>query len=75
MTHGKVKFINIKEGYGFIAVDDIGPYAFFRYQTAQGTDFEAITEEQQVEFEITQGPMGPHPENIRPLGCSARTLH
>lgn len=75
MPQGTVKFINVKEGYGFIAVDDVGPYAFFRDQTAQGTVFETITEEQQVEFEITQGPMGPHPENIRPLGCPARILH
>jgi CspA family cold shock protein len=75
MTQGTVKFINIKEGYGFIAVDDKGPYAFFRSQTAQGAAFETFAQEQQVEFEITQGPMGPHPENIRPLGRSSRTLH
>jgi CspA family cold shock protein len=75
MTQGTVKFINVKEGYGFIAVDDNGPYAFFRDQTAQGTAFETFTQEQLVEFEITQGPMGPRPQNIRPLGCSGRTLH
>jgi CspA family cold shock protein len=75
MTQGTVKFINVKEGYGFLAVDDNGPYAFFRYQTAQGTEFETFTREQQVEFEITQGPMGPHLQNIRPLGSLGRTLH
>jgi cold shock protein len=75
MTQGTVKFINLKEGYGFITVDDKGPYAFFRYQTALGTEFETFTQEQQVEFEITQGPMGPHPQNIRPLGSLGRTLH
>ncbi|MDB6144593.1 MAG: cspA [Pseudomonas sp.] len=75
MTHGTVKYINVKEGYGFITVDEVGPYAFFRYQTAQGTVFETISEDQEVEFEIAQGPLGPCPKDVRPLGCPVRTLH
>lgn len=54
---GTVKWFNNTKGYGFIAHDG-GADIFVHYTAIQGNGFRTLTEGQQVEFSIEQGPKG-----------------
>lgn len=54
---GKVKWFNESRGYGFIRRDD-GPDVFVHYTNIVGTGFRTLKENDEVEFEINQGPKG-----------------
>jgi CspA family cold shock protein len=59
MSQGTVKWFNAEKGYGFISRAD-GPDVFVHYSEIDGYGFRSLEENQQVEFEVTQGPKGPH---------------
>ena len=68
MTHGTVKWFNAEKGFGFIAPADGGPDVFAHYSAiAETGGYRSLDENQQVEFDVTQGPKGPQASNIRPL--------
>jgi len=67
MAQGTVKWFNDQKGYGFITQED-GPDVFAQFSAIQGDGFKTLEEGQRVEFEVTDGPMGPQAESIRPLG-------
>ena len=54
---GKVKWFNESKGYGFIQRDD-GPDVFVHYTNITGTGFKTLKENDEVEFEINEGPKG-----------------
>jgi CspA family cold shock protein len=64
MTKGEVKWFNDKKGYGFITAED-GEDAFVHHSGIQGEGFKSLTEGDQVECEVTQGPKGPNAVNVR----------
>jgi len=64
---GTVKWFNESKGFGFIAPDDGGKDLFAHFKEIQGTGFKTLTENQRVEFEVTQGQKGPQASRIRPL--------
>ncbi|MFE3293848.1 cold-shock protein [Rhodococcus sp. NPDC059234] len=66
MTQGTVKWFNAEKGFGFIAQAD-GPDVFVHFSEIQGSGFKSLEENQQVEFEVTQGPKGPQATAVRPL--------
>ena len=69
MTQGTVKWFNAEKGYGFISRTD-GPDVFVHYSEIDGYGFRSPEENQHVEFEVTQGPKGPHPgATARPTGA------
>jgi CspA family cold shock protein len=54
---GTVKWFNEAKGYGFIKRDD-GPDLFVHYTNIEGQGFRTLKEEDQVEFEVNEGPKG-----------------
>ena len=68
MTIGVVKFFNTTKGFGFIAPDGGGKDLFAHFKEIQGSGFKTLSENQRVEFEVTQGQKGPQASNIRTLG-------
>jgi CspA family cold shock protein len=64
---GTVKWFNESKGFGFIAPDDGGKDLFAHFKEIQGTGFKVLTENQRVEFEVTQGQKGPQASRIKPL--------
>jgi CspA family cold shock protein len=64
---GTVKWFNEGKGFGFIAPDNGGKDLFAHFKEIQGEGFKALTENQRVEFEVTQGQKGPQASRIRPI--------
>lgn len=60
---GKVKFFNESKGWGFIKQDD-GPEVFVHYSNIQTKGFKTLKENEEVEFEVSQGAKGPQAINV-----------
>ncbi len=63
---GHVKWFNETKGFGFIARDN-GPDVFVHFSAINASGFRTLTEGQQVQFSIKEGPKGPQAENVTPL--------
>ena len=64
MHAGKIKKLVRDRGFGFIADTD-GREVFFHQSGLVETTFDALTEDQSVEFEVEQSPKGPRAINVR----------
>lgn len=64
MPAGRVKWFNDAKGYGFIEQDG-GEDIFVHFSAIQEEGFKTLSEGQQVEFEIVQGPKGLQAANVR----------
>jgi CspA family cold shock protein len=60
---GTVKWFNDSKGFGFISREN-GPDVFVHHSAIQGEGFHTLSEEQAVEFEVTEGPKGPQAQNV-----------
>ncbi len=60
---GTVKWFNDAKGYGFITRES-GPDVFVHHSAIQGEGFKSLAEEQEVEFEVTQGQKGLQAQNV-----------
>ncbi|MFC1537633.1 cold-shock protein [Gemmatimonadota bacterium] len=64
MARGKVKWFNDSKGFGFIEQED-GDDVFVHYTAIESEGFKTLRENQQVEFEIVEGPKGLQSANVK----------
>ena len=67
MATGTVKWFNAEKGFGFIAPSDGSADVFAHYSAIASSGYRTLEENQNVEFDVTQGPKGPQAANIRAL--------
>ena len=67
MATGTVKWFNAEKGFGFIAQEGGGPDVFVHYSAINASGFRSLGANQQVSFDVTQGPKGPQAENVTPV--------
>ena len=60
---GTVKWYNEEKGFGFIARED-GPDVFVHHTAINASGFKQLHEDQQVKFDVTQGPKGDQAANV-----------
>ena len=61
---GKVKWFNSKKGYGFIRLNDGDQDIFVHYTSIKGEGFKSLTEGEEVQFELAEGPKGLQAQNV-----------
>ncbi len=66
MARGKVKWFNEAKGFGFIEQEE-GQDVFVHYSAIESDGFKTLYENQEVEFEIVEGPKGLQSQNVRPV--------
>ena len=64
MHTGKIKKLIRERGFGFISDTD-GREVFFHQSSLIDVKFDALNEEQAVEFEIEKSPKGPRAVSVR----------
>lgn len=65
MTTGTVKWFDESKGFGFITRQDGGKDVFVHHSAIAGTGVKSLAEDQQVTFEVEQGPKGPAASNVQ----------
>ena len=63
---GTVKWFNDAKGFGFIEREN-GDDVFVHHSAIQAEGFGTLSDGQQVEFEVVQGPKGPAAESVTTL--------
>ena len=71
MAQGTVKWFSDQKGFGFITQDE-GPDVFVHHSAIDASGFKSLTEGDQVEFEVTQGPKGLQAKSVRKLPVTGR---
>jgi CspA family cold shock protein len=63
MATGKVKWFNEQKGFGFISRED-GDDVFVHFSEINSAGFKTLAENQEVSFEIKEGPKGLQASNV-----------
>lgn len=67
MAQGTVKWFNAEKGFGFISPNDGSQDVFVHYSEIEGNGFRTLEEDQQVEFEVTDGAKGLQAQHVRTI--------
>ncbi|GAB3559334.1 CspA family cold shock protein [Actinopolyspora lacussalsi] len=65
MTNGTVKWFNSEKGFGFIAPNEGGQDVFVHYSAIDASGFRTLEEDQQVTYDVSQGPKGLQADLVR----------
>ena len=65
--NGTVKWFNNSKGYGFITPEEGGRDLFVHMNDIQMDGYKTLKENQNVEFEVTDGEKGPAATKVKPL--------
>lgn len=63
MAVGKVKWFDVRKGWGFIAQES-GEDVFVHYSNIKGDGFKKLADGEEVQFDLVQGEKGLHAENV-----------
>ena len=61
---GKVKWFDVKKGFGFITRDDGEGDVFVHYSAVQGNGFKELAENDAVSFDVIDSVKGPKAANV-----------
>ena len=64
MSKGTVKWFSDQKGYGFITSEEDQTEVFVHFSAIQGDGFKTLHENDQVEFEVVDGPKGKQATNV-----------
>ncbi len=67
LAKGTVKWFSNEKGYGFIEREG-GDDVFVHFSAITSDGYKSLTEGQEVEFEVVQGPKGAQAANVMPVG-------
>jgi cold shock protein len=67
MPIGKVKWFSTRLGFGFILGQD-GQDIFVHWSVIEGEGFRSLRDQEEVEYDLKQGPKGYLAERVRRLG-------
>ena len=65
LAQGTVKWFSNEKGYGFISYPE-GEDVFVHFSAIVGDGYRTLTEGQEVEFDIVDGPKGKQAANVKP---------
>ena len=65
LAKGTVKWFSNEKGYGFISYPE-GDDVFVHFSAIVGDGYRTLTEGQEVEFDIVDGPKGKQAANVKP---------
>ncbi|QTH64522.1 cold-shock protein [Psychrosphaera ytuae] len=63
-VNGVVKWFNEDKGFGFLTQSNGGKDVFVHFRSIASEGFKTLTEGQQVQFNVEQGPKGPQASNV-----------
>ena len=64
---GTVKWFNDSKGFGFITPTDGSSDVFVHQGDIQGEGFRSLSENDKVEFDLSQGEKGPKAANVKKI--------
>lgn len=64
MARGKVKWFSNEKGFGFIEQEDGRDDVFVHHSDIGGTGFKSLSDNDEVEFDLGEGPKGLRAENV-----------
>ncbi len=67
MHTGKVKWFDVKKGFGFIVGPQSDRDIIVHYSSIQGDRFRSLKDGQPVEFDLVESEKGLQAHNVRPV--------